>query len=128
MIIRLHVYGSWNITKKNEKWKNNAMTIYKISSYGNGYFIIRRDYYAFIVKSMTPTIEFQVSSQNNWFINGPRFNSCIAIPFTIKTIHPKISPTIVVFKYVCNFSNFMTYTILSQMYSIHSTSSMFFGF
>jgi hypothetical protein len=29
---------------------------------------------------------------------------------------------------VCNFSNFMTYTILSQMYSIHSTSSMFFGF
>jgi hypothetical protein len=130
MIMRFHVCGSWNITKKMKCEKIMQWRFIKFShiSYGNGFFIIRRDYYAFIAKYMTPKNEFQVSSQNNWFTNGPRLNSCISIPFTITQIHPKISPTTVVFKYVWKFSNFMTYIILSQMYSIQSTSSMFLGF
>jgi len=44
-------------------------------SYGNGFFLKRRNYYAFIAKN-TKTTNFlnEISSKFFKFINGPRFN------------------------------------------------------
>jgi hypothetical protein len=54
--------------KKKKKWKNEKIMQWQFIklppiSYGNVFFIIRRDYYAFIAKYVTPKNEFQVSSQ-----------------------------------------------------------------
>ncbi len=42
-----------------------------------------------------------------------------------KQIHPRIPSTTLLFKYIIKFSNSMTNIIWSQIYSIHSNSSMF---
>ncbi len=44
-----------------------------------------------------------------------------------KKVHPRIPPTTLVLKYICNFSNFTMGIILSQIYSICSRFSMFVG-
>jgi len=54
MAIRPHVYDSWNITKQNHFEK--IMQCPSIKSlplwYGNGFFLKKRYYYAFIIKQM----------------------------------------------------------------------------
>jgi len=44
-----------------------------------------------------------------------------------KKIHPRIPSTTLFFKYMFKFSNFVMGIILSQIYTIHSKFSMFFG-
>ncbi len=44
-----------------------------------------------------------------------------------KKIHPKIPLTSLFFKYIFKFSNFVTSIMWSQIFSIHSNSSMFVG-
>ncbi len=45
-----------------------------------------------------------------------------------KKIHPRIPSTTLVLKYVFKFSNSMTNTILSQIYSTHAKILMFVEF
>ncbi len=47
---------------------------------------------------------------------------------TIKKIHPRISYTTLVLKYIFKILNSMMNIILSQIYSIHSNFSMFVEF
>jgi len=42
-----------------------------------------------------------------------------------KKMHPRIPLTTLLFKYIIKFSNFVMGSIWSQLYSIHSNSSMF---
>jgi hypothetical protein len=61
MAIRPHVYDSWNITKQNHFEK--IMQCPSIKSlplwYGNGFFLKRRYYDAFIIKQMKKNIFFE---------------------------------------------------------------------
>ncbi len=45
----------------------------------------------------------EISSKNFKSLNGPRFNSCISISYTIKKIHPRIPFITLVLKYIYNF-------------------------
>jgi hypothetical protein len=63
------------------------MPVYKISSlwYGSGFFPNKRYYYAFIVQKCKKHTFFNENlSKKIKSLNGPRFNSCISIPYTIK--------------------------------------------
>jgi hypothetical protein len=96
-------------------------------SYGSVFFLKRKHYYAFIAKKCKKHIfsnGFSIKNSKIW--NGPKFHWCISMPFTTKKCQQKIPTIIVVFKYICNFSYYVTSIISSHTYSIHSSSSRFF--
>jgi len=70
----------------------------------------------------------EISSKNFKYLNGPRFSSCISISSIIKKIYPKISLTTLVLKDIWIFSNSVTCIILSKIYSIYSSFSLFVEF
>jgi len=91
-----------------ENWKNNAMPIYKISSFliwhNDSFPNIYIYYYAFIIQKCKNTRFLnEISSKNFKSLNGHIFNSYISISYTIKNICPRISLTTLVLKYICNF-------------------------
>ncbi len=76
---RLHIYGSWNTTKQK---KTKKILQCPSISYGNGFFLKRKDYYAFIFKNKkTTNFLNEIPSK---FLNSPRFNWYISIHFTLK--------------------------------------------
>jgi hypothetical protein len=68
----------------------------------------------------------QNSSKNLKSLNGPKYTYINIIHY--KKIDPIIPFTTLVLKYICNFSNFVIGIILSLIYSIHSSFSLFVGF
>jgi len=102
-----------------DKWKKMQCPSIKYFSlwYGHGFYILK-NYYAFISKKESFYLFLnEASSRNFKLVNGPKFNWCISISYTIIfLIHQKIPHTILVLKYICNFSSYVTSIILSQIY------------
>jgi hypothetical protein len=67
IVIRPHVCGSWNITPK--KWKNDAIPIYKISSFVT--LIVQKKKKK--KKKKKNTFLNEISSKNLKSLHGPRF-------------------------------------------------------
>ncbi len=61
-----------------------SITTFPLISYGCGFFVKRRDYYAFIVLECQKThFKNSVSFKIFQLLNGPRFNQFTSISFTI---------------------------------------------
>ncbi len=116
--------------KKN--WKNNAIPIYKSPHlwYGSGFFLLKNILMHLLLnKCKIHTFWKEFHAIFFKFLNCPKFNWCIWISYTIKKKHPIIPSTTLVLKYIYKISNPMIIrNTLSQIYSIHSSSSMFVGF
>ncbi len=91
-----------------ENWK--IMQCPSIKSpffYGSVFFPKKNIVVHLLFKNVENTFFFnEISSKNFKFLNGPKFNSCISISYTIKKIHPRIPLTTLVLNYICNFCNF----------------------
>jgi len=87
MATRLHVCGSWNITKQKKIEKIMQCPFVKSPPlwYGSGFFFEKINYYAFIVQKYKKHIVFNEFSFKFFkYLNCPRFNPHISISYTIK--------------------------------------------
>jgi hypothetical protein len=114
-------------TKKIEKIMEHPTLKFLHLSYSSGFFKVRKYHYAFIAKNCKKklwTRFYPKTSNFKWFFNWLMYINIIPH----KEIHPKIPPITSILKYICNFSNYVMGIILSQLYFIHSSFSMFVGF
>jgi hypothetical protein len=65
---------------------------YPCLSYGNGFFLKLRYYYAFIITNASNTFFESNFIQNFKLKNGLKLNWCISIPFTIQNFIQKFHP------------------------------------
>jgi hypothetical protein len=82
-----HVYGSWNIIKQKKIEKVMQCPSRKSLPlwYGGGFFLKKDIVMHLLFKNVKNTHFFnEISSKKNKSLNGPKFNSCISISYTIK--------------------------------------------